>query len=69
MSDFFPQYNASTKLAGHSETVPFRLTRNLHTFFTIFGVEGIYITAMTLAAVAALQPHSNVLDFLHLLFR
>lgn len=33
-----------------SEPVPFRLTRNLQTFFTPFGVEGVFITAMAVAA-------------------
>ena len=30
--------------------VPFRLTRNLQTFFTAFGVEGIFITTLAVAA-------------------
>ena len=30
--------------------MPFRLTRNLQTFFTPFGVDGIFITSMALAA-------------------
>jgi hypothetical protein len=32
--------------------VPFRLTRNLATFFTAFGVEGIFITTLAVAAQA-----------------
>ena len=32
------------------ETVPFRLTRNMFTFFTAFGVEGVFVTAMVNAA-------------------
>ena len=30
--------------------MPFRLTRNLATFFTPFGVEGVFITSMVAAA-------------------
>lgn len=37
-----------------SEPVPFRLTRNLQTFFTPFGVEGVFITAMAVAAQVSL---------------
>ena len=37
-----------------SEPVPFRLTRNLQTFFTPFGVEGVFITAMAVAAQVTL---------------
>lgn len=32
--------------------MPFRLTRNLATFFTAFGVEGIFITTLAVAAQA-----------------
>lgn len=38
-----------------SEPVPFRLTRNLQTFFTPFGVEGVFITAMAVAAQVNIQ--------------
>ena len=38
-----------------SEPVPFRLTRNLQTFFTPFGVEGVFITAMAVAAQVSLS--------------
>ena len=37
-------------LLERTEPVPFRLTRNLQTFFTPFGVDGIFITSMALAA-------------------
>lgn len=37
-------------LLDRSEAVPFRLTRNMATFFTSFGVEGIFLTAMVNAA-------------------
>lgn len=32
--------------------VPFRLTRNLQTFFTAFGVEGVFVTTLAVAAQA-----------------
>ena len=34
-----------------NEPVPFRLTRNLQTFFTPFGVEGVFITGLSVAAM------------------
>ena len=34
------------------ESVPFRLTRNLHTFFTPFGVEGMFVSALASGAEA-----------------
>jgi transformation/transcription domain-associated protein len=47
--DFYPQYDGRG-LLERSEPVPFRLTRNLHTFFTPFGVEGVFVAAMAAAA-------------------
>ena len=47
--DFYPVYDARG-LLERSEPVPFRLTRNLHTFFTPFGVEGVFVSAMAAAA-------------------
>jgi hypothetical protein len=45
-----------------SEPVPFRLTRNLQTFFTPFGVEGVFITAMAVAAQVSFSLiHNNCL--------
>jgi hypothetical protein len=42
-----------------SEPVPFRLTRNLQTFFTPFGVEGVFITAMAVAAQVSFSRCTN----------
>lgn len=53
--DFYPVYDQRGMLE-RSEPVPFRLTRNLHTFFTPFGVEGVFVAAM---AAAAQVPHSS----------
>lgn len=39
-----------------AEPVPFRLTRNLQTFFTPFGVEGLFISSMCAAAQAVVAP-------------
>ena len=36
-----------------NEPVPFRLTRNLQTFFTPFGVEGVFITGLSVAAMVS----------------
>jgi transformation/transcription domain-associated protein len=38
------------------EPVPFRLTRNLQTFFTPFGVEGLFVSSMCAAAQAIVAP-------------
>lgn len=51
------------------EPVPFRLTRNLTTFFTAFGVEGAFTAAMANAAQALTHRHSNAQHFLALFFR
>ncbi len=48
-TDFYPAYDAAG-LLERNEPVPFRLTRNLFTFFTPFGVEGVFIPTMTIAA-------------------
>jgi transformation/transcription domain-associated protein len=56
--DFYPVYDQRGMLE-RSEPVPFRLTRNLHTFFTPFGIEGVFVSAMAAAAqvrVATLAP-------------
>ena len=38
------------------EVVPFRLTRNLATFFSPFGVEGVFLASFTAAAQAGPPP-------------
>lgn len=48
-TDLFPVYDAQGVLE-RNEPVPFRLTRNLQSFFTIFGIEGIFVTVMACAA-------------------
>lgn len=48
-TDLFPVYDA-TGLLERNEPVPFRLTRNLLSFFTPFGVDGVFVTVMACAA-------------------
>lgn len=67
--EFSPQFDANGVLQRNHEAVPFRLTRNLATFFTPFGVEGIFITAMVVAAEAVFKNHSNIDSCLAMLFR
>lgn len=67
--EFAPQFDASGLLQRNHETVPFRLTRNLATFFTPFGVEGIFITAMVVAVEAIFRTHTNIESCLAMLFR
>ena len=49
--EFFPQYDETYHIDSN-EPVPFRLTRNLQTFLTPFGVEGVYVAAFASAAGA-----------------
>ncbi|GAX77356.1 hypothetical protein CEUSTIGMA_g4802.t1 [Chlamydomonas eustigma] len=51
------------------ECVPFRLTRNLTTFFNTFGVEGTFAPAVVNAAAALLAKDSNLQHVLSLFFR
>ncbi|CAG9462087.1 unnamed protein product [Pedinophyceae sp. YPF-701] len=64
--DFAPQYERGV---AEREPVPFRLTRNLQTFFTVFGMEGPLLVSLVLAATAALHPRSCLDDLLHLVYR
>ena len=54
-ADFSPQYSDRGTLE-RVESVPFRLTRNLHTFFTPFGVEGMFVSALAAGAEARPGP-------------
>ena len=47
-----------------SEPVPFRLTRNLQTFFTPFFVEGLFVSSMCAAAQSIVAPKVNSFFFL-----
>ena len=51
MLDFYPNFD-SNGLVEYAEPVPFRLTRNLHAFFTPFGVKGDFVATMAAAAQA-----------------
>lgn len=47
--EFYPTYDGHGMME-RNEPVPFRLTRNLHTFFTPFGVEGVFVASLAVAA-------------------
>lgn len=49
--------------------VPFRLTRNLITLFTPFGVEGVFIASMAAAAQAMSAEQRELSVYLSLFFR
>lgn len=66
--DFTPVYG-DRGTVERLENVPFRLTRNLYAFFTQFGVEGVFMTAMAAAASALVQRNSNLEHVLALFFR
>lgn len=66
--DLMPVYG-NRGMLEREEPLPFRLTRNLASFFTAFGVEGVFATAMTNAAAAFLQKHTNVQHVLSVFFR
>eukprot|EP00252_Welwitschia_mirabilis_P021819 TRINITY_DN5712_c0_g1_i1.p1 TRINITY_DN5712_c0_g1~~TRINITY_DN5712_c0_g1_i1.p1 ORF type:complete len:3567 (+),score=681.06 TRINITY_DN5712_c0_g1_i1:1467-10703(+) len=57
-NDFHPAYDANGMIE-FNEPVPFRLTRNLQTFFTPFGVEGLFVSAMCAAAQSVVAPKSQ----------
>lgn len=67
--DFCPVFDPQRGLLQRTEPVPFRLTRNLASFFTPFGVEGVFITAMVVAAEAVFARHSNIRSCLAMFFR
>jgi transformation/transcription domain-associated protein len=57
--DLYPVYD-NRGLLECNEPVRFRLTRNLQTFFTPFGVEGVFVSCMASAAGAGMQPQNNL---------
>lgn len=67
-TDFMPVYNERGQLEK-IEQVPFRLTRNLATFFNGFGVEGLFATAIMNAAAAFIAKNSNAQHVLSMFFR
>jgi len=68
MLDFHPAFDAKGA-TEFVEPVPFRLTRNLHTFFTPFGVKGDFVAAMAAAAQACAAPGTNLETQLLMFFR
>ena len=68
MLDFHPAFDGKGA-TEFSEPVPFRLTRNLHAFFTPFGVKGDFVAAMAAAAQACSAPGTNLEAQLLLFFR
>ncbi|ERN04635.1 hypothetical protein AMTR_s00268p00016240 [Amborella trichopoda] len=57
-NDFHPAYDANGMIE-FNEPVPFRLTRNLHSFFSHFGVEGLIVSAMCAAAQSLVIPKQS----------
>jgi transformation/transcription domain-associated protein len=68
MLDFYPSFD-SNGIVEYIEPVPFRLTRNLHTFFTPFGVKGDFVASMASAAQACTAPDVDLEAHLDLFFR
>lgn len=52
-----------------AQEMPYRLTRNLATFVTPFGLEGVFLIAQVATAQALLQPHRSLKWTLALFFR
>ena len=67
-ADAAPSYDSTGRLE-RTEPVPFRLTRNLATFFTPYGVEGVFVGTMAVAAAALLTPESRAGDGVALYLR
>lgn len=59
-ADMRPGYNA-TGLLEQTESVPFRLSRNLHRFLSIYSIEGPFANALTSAAMS-LSKKSDILE-------
>ncbi|GAB2260071.1 hypothetical protein Droror1_Dr00010926 [Drosera rotundifolia] len=63
--DFHPAYDANGMIE-FNEPVPFRLTRNIQSFFSSFGVEGLVVSAMCSAAQAVVAPKQSQHLWYHL---
>ena len=68
-SEFHPIFHPETGIIENQEPVPFRLTRNLNTFLTPFGVEGMFVASMAAASRALVQPKTCLDVHLALYFR
>eukprot|EP00271_Cylindrocystis_brebissonii_P003645 TRINITY_DN1482_c0_g1_i1.p1 TRINITY_DN1482_c0_g1~~TRINITY_DN1482_c0_g1_i1.p1 ORF type:complete len:315 (+),score=71.34 TRINITY_DN1482_c0_g1_i1:493-1437(+) len=66
-SDFHPGYD-QTGMVEPAEAVPFRLTRNLHTFFTQFGTDGLFTPGMCVAAQAMHDPKYGPMEYVLAMF-
>jgi len=66
--DLYPVYD-NRGLLECNEPVRFRLTRNLQTFFTPFGVDGVFVGCMASASGAGMQPQNNLRHILSMFFR
>ncbi|KAH9662788.1 non-specific serine/threonine protein kinase [Citrus sinensis] len=64
-TDFHPAYDANGMIE-FNEPVPFRLTRNMQSFFSHFGVEGLIVSAMCAAAQAVVAPKQSEYLWYHL---
>lgn len=69
-ADFHPAYDTNGMIE-FNEPVPFRLTRNMHAFFSHFGVEGLIVSAMCAAAqsVVSSKQTNHIWHQLALFFR
>lgn len=56
-------------LERQGDTVPFRLTRSMHSFLGPHSVEGVLVAAGTAAAQALQQEHTHLPPLLALFFR
>ena len=59
--EFYPSYNSQC-LLERNESVPFRLTRNLTSLFTPYGVEGWFVSTLTAAAEVILVCKPEVFN-------
>ena len=68
-ADFCAQLDATGGLCA-PEAVPFRLTRNLQSFCTPFGVEGLLVASMAAGAKALVgDPRGQLREYLEIYFR
>ncbi|CAL9045632.1 unnamed protein product [Musa banksii] len=57
-TDFHPAYDGNGMIE-FNEPVPFRLTRNMQSFFSQFGVEGLVVSAICAAAQSVISPKQS----------
>jgi transformation/transcription domain-associated protein len=67
--DFRPTFNGTEGKLSRSESVPFRMTRNMQNFISPFGLQGILLNSMSVASHGLVQQASDLESLLQLFIR